>query len=126
MKGTKQFKKVIEAHLQEMAAVDTQFAVKLQNEKKNIDGCINYILNTVKNSGCNGFADEEIFGMAVHYYDEENVDAGKPVNANVVINHHVEKEKIQSATVPITQAKKPAKEVKKASYVPYVQPSLFD
>jgi ribosome-associated translation inhibitor RaiA len=86
MKGTDSFKKVIEAHLQKMAEADQVFAAKLQNEKKNIDGCITYILNTVKKSGCNGFADEEIFGMAVHYYDEENVEVGKPVNCQVVVN----------------------------------------
>lgn len=86
MKGTEQFKKVIEAHLLGMAENDPEFAEKLQNPKKNIDGCITYILNTVQKSGCNGFADEEIFGMAVHYYDEENIEVGKPVNANVVIN----------------------------------------
>lgn len=135
MKGTEQFKKVIEAHLQEMAAADTQFAVKLQNEKKNIDGCINYILNTVKNSGCNGFADEEIFGMAVHYYDEENVNAGKPVNCNVVINRTpelTEEEKKQAKQEAINQAiaeekQRMTKKAGKKSEQPkeVVQQSLF-
>ena len=35
---------------------------------KNIDNCITYILNQVKKSGCCGFSDDEIFGMALHYY----------------------------------------------------------
>lgn len=107
MKGTDSFKKVIEAHLQEMAAADQQFAAKLQNKKNNIDGCITYILNTVKKSGCNAFADEEIFGMAVHYYDEENVEAGKPVNCNVVVNRVpelTEEEKKQAKQEAINQA----------------------
>lgn len=86
MKSTEQFKNVIEAHLLGMAANDPEFADKLQNPKKKIDDCITYILNEVKKSGCNGFADDEIFGMAVHYYDEENIDPGKSVNCNVVVN----------------------------------------
>lgn len=90
MKGTEQFKKVIEAHLQEMAASDPQFAARLQNPAKNIDDCITYILNTVQKSGCNGFADDEIFGMAAHYYDEEKVEVGKAVNCKVVVNRVVE------------------------------------
>lgn len=90
MKGTEQFKKVIESHLNKLAITDHVFAEKLQNPKKKIDDCIIYILNRVKQSGCNGFADDEIFGMAIHYYDEENVDAGKPVGCNVVVNHAVE------------------------------------
>ncbi len=86
MKGTEQFKKVIEAHLLGMAANDAEFDEKFKNPKKNIEGCINYILNTVQKSGCNGFADEEIYGMAVHYYDEENNEVGRKINCNVVIN----------------------------------------
>lgn len=84
MKGTEQFKKVIELHLMGVAENDPEFKEKLQNPKKNIDGCITYILNTVKQSGCNGFADDEIFGMAMHYYDEEKIDPGKPVNCKLL------------------------------------------
>ncbi len=29
----------------------------------------------VRQSGCNGFADEEIYSMALHYYDEEDMIA---------------------------------------------------
>ena len=59
-------------------------------EGKNIDDCITYILNEVKKSGCNGFADDEIFSMALHYYDEDNIDVGNPVSCHVVVNHAVE------------------------------------
>ena len=38
----------------------------------------------------NGFADEEIYSMALHYYDEEDIDIGKPVSCKVVVNHTVE------------------------------------
>ena len=28
-------------------------------------------------SGCKGFADEEIYSMAVHYYDEDDIEEDK-------------------------------------------------
>lgn len=90
MKGSESFKKTIEAKLQMMAAADPLFATSLQKEGKTLDGCINYILTTVQKSGCAGFADDEIFGMAAHYYDEDKIEVGKPVNCNVVVNHVVE------------------------------------
>jgi len=90
MKGTESFKKTIEAKLREMVSVDPLFAANMQKEGKNIDLCINYILTTVQKSGCQGFTDEEIFGMAAHYYDEDKIEVGKPVNCNVVVNHVVE------------------------------------
>lgn len=136
MKGTEQFKKVIELHLMGMAANDPEFAENLQNPKKNIDGCINYILNTVQKSGCNGFADEEIFGMAVHYYDEENIEVGKPVNANVVINQvpeltEDEKKAAKQAAIDKAIAEEKEKLTKKAAKkleqpAAVIQQSLFD
>jgi hypothetical protein len=91
MKSTDTFKKTIKAKLQEMGEQDPLFAEKLKNEKKNINDCITYILNTVQKSGCNGFTDDEVFGMAAHYYDEEKIEIGKPIsNANVVVNHAID------------------------------------
>lgn len=91
MKTTENFKKVIQQHLEGVAAADPLFAETLKKENKNIDECINYILNTVQKSGCNGFADEEIFAMAVHYYDEDTV-VGKfeSKSMKVIVNHTVE------------------------------------
>jgi len=90
MKGTENFKKAVKSYLEEFAQKDETFAKAFFNPKKNIDDCTIYILNQVKSSGCNGFADNEIFGMAVHYYEEDNIDIGKPVNCTVVVNHTVE------------------------------------
>lgn len=90
MNGTSHFKKTIEAYLAQRAAEDTLFAATYKKPNKNIDDCITYILNEVKRSGCNGFTDGEIFSMAVHYYDEDSIEVGKPINAQVVVNHTVE------------------------------------
>ena len=66
------------------------FAAFTIGRKVGIDDCITYILNTVQKSGYKGFADDEIYSMAVHYYEEENIEVGKLVNCQVVVNHQVE------------------------------------
>lgn len=90
MKSSNAFKNTIQSYLEKRAQTDELFAPKYANPKKNIDDCCTYILNTVQKSGENGFTDDEVFGMAVHYYDEEGIKVGKPVNAMVVVNHSVE------------------------------------
>lgn len=87
MKATDPFKATIKAYLDNRAANDELFAKTYTKEGKNIDDCVTYILNHVKASGCNGFADDEIYGMAMHYYDEDKIEVGKPVSARVVVNH---------------------------------------
>lgn len=90
MKTTDHFKNTIKSYLDKRAQEDPLFADKYANEKKNIDDCVTYILNTVQKTGCNGFTDDEVYGMAVHYYDEESVDIGKEISCRVAVNHTVE------------------------------------
>lgn len=90
MKGTAGFKNTIQNYLENRAKTDELFAKTYAKENKNIDDCITYIINTAKDSKCNGFTDEEVFGMAVHFYDEGDIKVGKPVNCQVVVNHQVE------------------------------------
>lgn len=90
MKGTEKFKRTIQAYLEERAKVDDLFAKSYAKPNKNIDDCITFILNEVQKSGCNGFEDDEIFGMAVHYYDEDNLSVGEKISCDVVVNHKVE------------------------------------
>ncbi|MBD5131922.1 MAG: PcfK-like protein [Clostridiales bacterium] len=100
-KGTDKFKQVIKTYLEKRAKEDELFAPKYANPKKSLDECVDYIIDEVQKSGRQGFADEEIYGMAVHYYDEEDlkVEKGKS-SPRVVVNHTVElteaeKEKIR-------------------------------
>lgn len=58
MKGTKLFKETIKAYLDRRAASDELFAAAYRKERKSLDECIDYILQTVQASDCNGFADE--------------------------------------------------------------------
>ncbi len=90
MNGTAHFKRTIQMYLEQRAAEDELFAKKFRNPAKNIDDCVTYILNYVQKSGCNGFTDGEIYGQAVHYYDENEIEVGKPIQCQVAVNHIVE------------------------------------
>ncbi|MFQ9315264.1 PcfK-like family protein [Dysgonomonas mossii] len=48
------------------------------------------MLNEVQKSGCNGFTDDEVFSMAVHYYDEKTIEVGRPIDAQIAVTHLVE------------------------------------
>ena len=90
MKATEQFTRTIAEYLNLRAATDTLFAPNLQKPHKSIEQCITYILNQVQKSGCNGFEDDEIYSMAIHYYDEDDLEVGNSITCNVVVNHVVE------------------------------------
>ena len=134
-KATDYFKQTIQSYLQRRAQEDELFALRYANRRKNIHDCITFILNYVKQSGCNGFADDEIYSLAMHYYDEDDIDIGKPLtNCKVVVNHTIvltEEEKaearrqaMQKATDEayrkITQGKNKTKKAETAT-----QSSLF-
>lgn len=88
MKSTDSFKQIIEAHLNLLAIRDELFAQTLKKENKSMDECVDYILETVKKSGNNGFTEEEIFEMAVHYFDEDDIKVvGTNKNVKIVVNH---------------------------------------
>lgn len=121
MKATDAFSKIISEHLQGVALNDHLFAETLKKPNKNIDDCLTYILNTVQKSGCNGFEDSEVFAMAVHYYDEDDIKAGKPVKCKVVVNHTEEAIKKSFAS---HSENKPAKKIEKKPVL-VNQTSLF-
>ena len=67
-KGSQAFNETIKAYLEERAENDALFAVKFANPSKSVEDCVTYILNQVRESGCNGFTDAEVYGMAIHFY----------------------------------------------------------
>lgn len=90
MKASNPFKETIKAYLDKRAAEDELFAVTYKKENKNIDECCNYVMKCAKDGGCAGYADEEVFNWAVHYYDEDDIKNIKPVSGKVIVNNSVE------------------------------------
>ena len=90
MKATEHFKQTIKTYLDERAKNDELFAVSYAKENKNMDDCVTFILNQVKRSKCMGLTDEEVYSLAVHFFDEEDIEIGNPIACNVIVNHTVE------------------------------------
>ena len=147
MKGTEHFTRTIAEYLNQRAMTDPLFAPNLMKPNKNIEECITYILNEVQKSGCNGFDDddellrawlEKIFSMAVHYYDEDDIEVGTAVSCQVAVNHVVElteEEKAEARQEAIKQYQREelaklqsrnARVKKTENIATQVQPSLFD
>ena len=138
MKATEQFTRTIAEYLNLRAATDTLFASNLQKPHKSIEQCITYILNQVQKSGCNGFDDDEIYSMAIHYYDEDDLEVGNSIPCNVVVNHVVElteEEKAEARQEAIKQYQREelakiqsrnARVKKTENAATQVQSSLFD
>lgn len=89
-KSSKTFEQTIKAYLDKRAETDSLFAEKYRNEKKNIAECCKFIISEIHKMNVNGLSDDEVFGLAVHYYDEENVGKIDKVDCKVVVNHSVE------------------------------------
>lgn len=90
MKATNHFQNTIKAYLDKRAEIDLLFSFHYSLPEKKLEDCVTYILNQVQKSGCNGFTDDEIYSMAVHYYDEDNIEVGKPISGKIVVNHVIE------------------------------------
>ena len=74
----------IKAYLERRAAEDVQFTESYAKPGKSIDECYRYILGEARKRGsavC--MTDDEVYGMAVHYYDEDNIKVATAPAARV-------------------------------------------
>lgn len=85
------FEKAIKDYLDSFAKASLEFYLKYTNPDKTIDECCEYIIGEVQSSGRNAFTDDEVFYLARHYYEEENIKIKKiSGSCNVVANHYYE------------------------------------
>lgn len=82
-----QFEQVIKEYLDKRASEDEQFAKSYAKENKSIEECCKFIMAEVcdliaTKSGAQsyGMNDDEVYGLAVHYYDDDNIQI-KPLKA---------------------------------------------
>lgn len=72
------FKEAIKSYLDERARTDELFAKSYAKENKNLDECCSYIMGEARKRGnAVAMSDTEVFGMAVHYYDEDDIKVNK-------------------------------------------------
>ena len=96
-KENQSFKQVIQSYLEQRAKRDSLFATSFAKQ--------NYIIGEAKKRGgsvvC--MSDDEVFGLAVHYYDEDDIKVSKQTNYKVSAGN-VKKE----ASTEQPEIKKPA------------------
>ena len=72
--------KVIADHLIEHCVIEPEFKNKIMNDKKSLEECMQYIMSEAKKQSINGSAmidNETVFGWAIHYFDEEELQFEK-------------------------------------------------
>ena len=139
MKGTEQFKEVIKNYLDTVALVNPEFAEKYANTTCTMDDIVAYIISEVQQTGRVGFADEEIFNLAISAIDNPDVKVGTAVDCVVVSNHHIElseEEKAEQRRLALKrfqdeelrklQSRNTLKSKPTTKTDNYIQPSLFD
>lgn len=92
MKKTKDnsspFALAIKTYLDRRATEDKMFAESYANPKKSIAECCDFIVSEVKRQNRTAMTDDEVYGLAVHYYDEADpgrIDKGIASRAAIVI-----------------------------------------
>lgn len=103
----KKLEQVLKDYLDKLAAQDPQFAIKYANEKKSIHECARYIIGEASAQaveGVAGMTDEEMYGMAVHYYDEEKIEI-RSISGGAKISRESVVSK-ESAKIELTEEEK--------------------
>ena len=96
----------IKSYLDERAEKDELFGQMYMKENKNMAGCFDYIVAQAKKRGnavC--MTDEEVFGLAVHYYCEDDLKENplpKGVKVDIVASAEEDDDELdQEAVMPI-------------------------
>ena len=135
MKSTQAFQDCIRQYLDNRAENDELFAVKYANPSKTIEQCAQYVMQEVKRMGVCGLADEDVWSLCVHFYEEPEVEVGNVSNCRVVVNHVVEltdEEKAEARQKAIDQLQREEmdrlrrKAERPKAQPQQAQPSLFD
>lgn len=73
------FEDAIKVYLSDLAENDVIFAKTLKKSNKSIDECCSYIIGEAKKAAANqsviALRDEDVYNLAVHYYDEDDITA---------------------------------------------------
>ena len=98
------FETSIKNFLDDLAKEDELFAKTYAKENKSIKECCQYIYQEVEkqrsgSAKCVACEDDEIYGLAIHYYDEDDIVVNGP-KAQVEDVKHVDTPKPKTKTKP--------------------------
>ena len=129
-KDNQSFKEAIKTYLDQRAKDDSLFATTYAKPNKNIDECCGYIIGEAKKRGGNAVAisDNEVYGMAVHYYDEDDIKVEKQSNYKVTTSPDKSEKEKQPKGQPLPKEETPvySKHKGKKKEIPTAQFLLFD
>ena len=106
--------------------VSDLLAEKINNGKKTLQGCWNFIVGEAKKkavSGCACIEDKEVFGWAVHYFEEDSIAECKSAPA---VKTATTKTEAKAEKKPAPEAKPKAEKKAPPKNVDEDQISVFD
>lgn len=114
------FETAIKQFLDNLACEDAAFAETYKKPNKSISECCKYICQEVeknrKGAKCVACSDEEVFGLAIHYYDEDNIVVEGPKAKVETVAAPKPTISSEADTAPATvEAPKPKRTRKKAA-----------
>lgn len=103
----------LEKKLGEMAQQDANFRERYEDKQKSIKNCLLYITQQAHKqavNGCAAISDDDVLQMAVHYYQEKDVEPTKQTIPAKVVAAAPKEEKPKTAVlIPKSQPKKAKK-----------------
>lgn len=115
MREIKSAQERIKDYLDERARQDELFAKSYAKTNKNIDECYEYIVGEArkqcKDSDSICISDDVVYGWAVHYYDEDDINVGHKVASSTE-----SKESTESTEMSAEDKKKVLDEARKKAY----------
>lgn len=122
------FQSRIKAHLDEVAKKDKQFAQSYAKKNKSLEECERYILQEVrkqaKGKNAVGCDDDDIYNLAIHYYDEDDIKVGGTKPKVDVVHTDEKLDDFKKRTEKKRASKKSAKVEKKEDIDEYEPLSL--
>lgn len=116
------FETAIKTFLDNLAKEDEMFSKNYAKPNKSISECCKYIFQQVEknrknNDRCVACTDEEVYGLAIHYFDEDDIVVDGPKN---------KVEDVQHTSVPEKTAAKPKETKPRKSKSAKTDPDLPD
>lgn len=100
------FKDAIKSYLVRRAGQDELFAKTYAKEGKTLEECCNYIIGEARKRGnAVAMTDDEVFGLAVHYYDEDDIKINR-----VSMSRKTEDVKVTLSAEEMEEARKEARQ----------------
>ena len=84
MKSSNAVMEVVRNYMEERCASDPILAIKYANPAKSLEKALNFVAHEEQKSGLTNMDSDSVFGLILHYYDE-NLEDVPNVNCKIVV-----------------------------------------